>query len=454
MRYGALLLPALLLVAAPGIDAVAAPGPPQADESSPPPPGAAAVLGAPPAFDLSGEESDRVWVAADALLHRQPAERSPVLTRLPAAAELPVLERRGGWARVRYGSWQGWVLVDGDEPAVAPAGIAIREPPAAAWAPPAGADPRRLAAARGFLASERVTTLGAFELYTDVADDALLAKLSRLARGLPQVFERRYGLAATPGEDEAVVLFAREESYREYARADDDGAAVDSLGHAVGGLAVLATGGRQRDEIRSLLVHELTHLLSYRALGPALPPWLAEGLAEDLAYCRVTSAGEIRLGTLDGWRTVGAATFFAPNGRLESGIETVRGGPEVSLELLRARWHDADRPPLARLLELRPAQFREARLRSLHYAMSGFLVRYLLASDELAGGFLSFLRHVARGGGIEAGDLGERLGTGLDELEAGFADWIASNAPRRAPDPRRPREIVTEPEAGLSLDQP
>lgn len=419
MRYGPFIL-ALFAVSGlrAGFASATPPGPADPPAAEPEEP---AVLGAPPAFDLSGELAEQIRVEAGDRLHRAPAARSPVLTSFTAATELPVLERRGDWARVRYASWKGWVRLGGTA-AVDEAGLGEDFP--ATWATFTGPDPEHLERARALLAHERRLSLGPYELLTDVTDDPLLGELAGVAARLPEAFQRRYGLAAAAGAGETVVLYASDAAYRAYAGNEEGLAELESSGHAFGGLAVLAAGDRRRDEVRSLLVHELTHLLSYRALGPRLPSWLAEGLAEDLAYCRARRTGELELGSLDVWRSIRSETAVDARGRLQSVVVRTRGGPELALEELRGRWEKADRPSFATLLEMPYQDFTVPEGRPIHYPMSAFLVRYLLASEELADRFRGFLAALARGDEGDGEALLSHLGVGWEDLETGFSEWL------------------------------
>lgn len=422
MRYGLPLLLALLTAAGIRIDALQ-----ESEEGAAPDAAEEQVFGAPTAFDLSADREEVIRIEADLALHGQPADRSPVLTRLADAADLPLLERRDPWVRVRYDSWLGWVrLGDG---VAAPEGGG--EP---WWEPRSGPDAERLARATSLLQGGRAAALGPYLLHTDVDNEALLGKLSVLAAQLPRVFEERYGLEVTPGEDETVVLYARDESYRAYVEGDADPVAADSLGHAVGELAVLAAGRRKRSEVASLLVHELTHLLTYRALGPDLPQWLVEGLAEDLAYCRTSASGEIVPGTLDGWRSAVSEPVLQRGGGTRFLVAVTRGGPEASLEEVRAKWRESALPPLEVLAGLPRLDFMQAEERRIHYSTSAFLVRFLLGSPDTAAGFRSFLQALARGELGGADELARHLGEPWRELESGFGDWLMSGAPYRGRD--------------------
>lgn len=386
------------------------------------------ILGAPWAFDLGDQPLDRARLSAGAAIHEEPAGSSAILTRLDFAAELAILERRGGWRRVQWGTFHGWVLLDPSRDAE------LREVETAADAAPwivlAGPDPAEVERALRHLGSEAgERQLGAYRLHTDVTDDRLLDDLSRLAERLPEVFRQRFGLAATPDNRETVVLYARAASYRSYAEGADDVTLLDSNGRAVSSLAVLHAEERLPGEVRSVLVQEIAHLLTYQALGANLPPWLAEGLAEDLAYCRVSRAGELLPGTLASWESSRTVPVIGPGGRIGMGVERRTGGPRPALQMLLAKWRDPRRPSLADLLVLSQREFMASERRSLHYAMSAFWVRYLMAAER-ADAFHAFLGEVARDEAVDAVRLRPRLGSSWDEIEASWGRWLRKAGPR------------------------
>ena len=406
-------IPLLLLAAALSAGAGARPQEPQTPADPAP------ILGAPPAFDLEAPR-EYVLLPADTALHQEPAARSPVLMRLDFAAELPVVERRGGWVRVLSGGFAGWATLDPE--AAAEAALRII---------PGGPDPQAVERARRHLpAGVRAQKLGPYALYTDLADGLPLAELSRLAAELPRYFHRRFGLAAAPGDGEVVVLYAREASYHAYTRGEADPTLRDSAGRALRGLAVLYAGGRPAGELRSVLVHELTHLVAYRALGTDLPPWLAEGLAEELAFCRVSRSGELLLGSLDTWTTSRRVPAAGPANRVSMAVETRTAGPRVALDELRREWSGPRRPELADLLVFSEVEFMAPDRRSLHYAMSGFWVRYLL--DEHPDAFRSFLAAAARGEAVDAIRLRDRLGASPSLRTAPRSEGMGRKAPPQA----------------------
>ncbi|MCP4654920.1 MAG: hypothetical protein GY856_05820 [bacterium] len=410
IRWDEWFLAVLVLVSVPSIGPAQEP-PEESREESP-------VLGAPSDFELRDDSEEHLRLEAGTRIYRQPAFRSPVLYRVDTAISLPVIERLDdGWVQVLYGSWNGWVAL----PAAASVASSAARP---------GVDPARLAAARALLgAAASVRTLGPYTLYTDVGDEGLLRHLGKVAEHLPASYERRFGIRPVPG-DEAVVLFAGEQSYDEYLRSQGGEIAdLASLGHAGRGLAVVHAE-IERDALGQMLVHELTHLLNRTVLPPDLPPWLEEGLAEDLSYCRVDGAGRLKLGTLDGGsRTISGPLVVAPDDPRNDGRQVKPvdlWGPRSHFATLLRLWDDPERPPPAVLVDLPWSEFVVPERRPLYYPMSAFLIRYLLADErsDRARGFREFLQAAAHGQGASPDQLRQRLGTTWAELEAGLERWL------------------------------
>ncbi len=382
------------------------------------------VLGVRAGFDLSSEAEETISVAAGSRLRDRPDLRAVEILSIPEELELPVVERRPPWVRVRYGDLRGWLLVRGGGPAKEGAVAAPAVPPF---------DSQALARARAVLGAEaREETLGAFRLLTDLEAGKLLAALGAIARSLPAAYAERFGLpVAAPGE-EAVLLFASLEGYRRFAEGEPDLARLEPSGHAGNGIAALAAEAKDRDALQALLVHELTHLLNRRALGLAvdLAPWLDEGLAEDLAYSQIDSSGRLKLGSLAG-RTRTTNEVGGVVGKLagDSFVTTTTGPRALLLELLE-RWPEPERPALVELLDLSWSELADPGRRSLLYPQSGFFVRFLLDADggRSAPAFHAFLRTAAAGGDSDAGAVLAALGIGEAELEERFLAWLRAQA--------------------------
>src|SRR6185436_7649016 len=100
------------------------------------------------------------------------------------------------------------------------------------------------------------------------------------AGAVDAAYRARYGLDLAGAPAETVVLFRRRRSYDEYLQRTGGPLAAET-GHFAGGVVALYREGRLLEDVRATLVHELVHALGRRGLGPALPPWLDEGMADD-----------------------------------------------------------------------------------------------------------------------------------------------------------------------------
>ena len=364
-----------------------------------------------------------VWLEPDTPIRDRPDAGARVLHTVRAHANVGVLERRGAWCRIRYrapaGRLKGWVRVDEPEPAEPWLG---RDP--APVLPLAASPPNRerLMAARALLADGgRRGRCGPYDLWTDVENPPHLSACNSLATALEPVYEERYGLQPVGEPAEAILLFRRAEDYALFHA--QEGMEIGSAGHALParGYVALYVAGRGRAEFAATLVHELTHLLNRRAIGPALPPWLDEGIADDLADSPIGSDGRLRPGRL--------------GGELEHLVDrlVLRGGQTSGL-VLQGAYERQEARPLEELLDLDRDQFQDPAHSRLHYAQSSALVRYLLSGRKpgLTVGFRAFLAAVAAGGPATRDALLDHLGTGWPELEGGMLVWVKLQAPPEA----------------------
>jgi hypothetical protein len=383
-------------------------------------------------------DGERVWVAAGEPLRGAPEEGAAERGRLDRYLYLPVRERRGEWARVGSPQGEGWV-----RPFDGRAGARRGEADAVPWEgePPLGratvppgplpgraADPAALAAAADLLGvGGPAGRLGPYALYTDVPRGRLFA-LDRLAAGVEPVYRARYGRVPLGTPREAVVLFDREEDYRRLQAADSVLAGLPAAGHTARGLVAAFVGGQGPGEVAATLVHELAHLLNRRALGPSLPPWLDEGIADDLAGSEVGPTGELRPGRIGG-------RVLEHPARLEF------HGAVAALRQVDEAYASGHAVPLARLTAMEWEEFVGSDDRGLHYAQASFFVRYLLdgGDPELAAGFRRFLDAVADGGAPNGEALRAGLGRSWGELEAGMAAWVGERVSATQPAPRRAR---------------
>jgi hypothetical protein len=360
--------------------------------------------------DVQPEAVERVTVKAGAALRAEPRPGAPTVLSLSKMSILRVVDRSPGWVKVLYGEAAGWVPDphrSGPEPPLGSDPDPVR--PVGGRAP----DEERLARARSRLTPPETTgRLGSYVLYTDLRDPDRLAFLDRVAAGLEETYRARYGVSPTGEPAEAVVLFAREEDFRAYLDQETAVAGLPASGHTGSGIVSLYDGRRPGGEVGSTLVHELAHLLNRRSIGPALPSWLDEGIADDLSQSRVDPSGRLLPGTLGG--------------------VTVRAGRRIEMHGARAALQGliqaAGSGTLRPLAELFALEWRDFVRQSgeLNYAQASFFIRYLLQGEQgtLASGFRTFLAEVAGGASPDPERLREKLGRSWPALDAGFRLWL------------------------------
>lgn len=419
------LLAAALLLAATGSLAA----PPEPAKPDPPEP----VLGAASSWDSTALAEALVTLPAGTGLRVEPDLALSAVVLLESETELPLLERRGAWVRVRHEGFRGWALLG--------AGATPDAEEIARRLPRTGApDGSVLAAARA--AFERAPVehaLAGYILITDVEERERLADFERIARHLETTYAERFGLAPTPGPPQAVVLFRHAEDYQRYVADHPLLEESQSHGHAGNGVAVLAVGSHDRDAVRALFVHELTHLLNRRALGTDLPAWIDEGLAEDLAYSRVAADGTLAPGSLAGTVRVVSGAAANPADPLAGARSVQTSGPFVLVSHLLRSWGDSRRAPLASLLSLPSSTLSDPELRSFLYPLSAVFVRFLLDGGDgtRRESFLRLLSELARGERPDGAAQAAFLGGKLDELEplveARLRRTVEASNPRRAP---------------------
>ncbi|HWN44785.1 MAG TPA: hypothetical protein VNW71_21355, partial [Thermoanaerobaculia bacterium] len=276
-----------------------------------------------------------------------------------------------------------------------------------------GPDEQRLGWARArLMPPEVVGNVGPYLIYTDLRDPPRLSFFDRVASGMEAAYRSRYGVSPIGDPAEAVVLFSRESDYRSFLGEATSVAELPASGHTGHGIVSLFDGRRPDSEVASTLVHELAHLLNRRAIGPALPSWLEEGIADDLSQSQIDRSGRLLPGTLGG--------------------VTVRVGSRIEMHGARAALQDlldaaaaGKLRPLPQLLSLDWSDFVRQN-GELNYAQSSFFIRYLLQGEQgtLAPGFRAFLREVSEGRPPEPEALREKLGRPWPMLEAGFRLWV------------------------------
>jgi hypothetical protein len=351
-----------------------------------------------------------VWVEDGTPLLAEPEEGADVIERTDGIANLRVFERRGDWFDVRYRRTRGWVyLEDYEESDEPPLGSEPLPPgPLEARAP----DPERVQFARALLGAGEVTIeVGPYAGYTDARRPELEALLDRVLRRLEAVYLDRYGLDPVGEPGGVLVLFGDPDDFARYSDRELGIPGLTAAGVASSGIVAIVVGQRRDDEIAATAVHEVTHLLNRRSLGPALPAWLEEGLADDLAQSEIDPDGTLvteRLGGVslrrfDGWEWRGAlASALALREAVDQG---------------RLR-------PLAELTALDWREFVSEEPERPNYAQASFWLRFLLEDPELSVGLRAYLAGVAAGASAEGEELRRHLGRSWERLDADFERWI------------------------------
>jgi hypothetical protein len=176
--------------------------------------------------------------------------------------------------------------------------------------------------------------------------------------------------------------------------------------------------------VRSLLVHELVHLLDRRALGPRTPPWLEEGLAHSLASSRIEPSGRLEPEELGGGVRVVDRRLAGPDGDVEITVETTGG--LAGLDRVIGALDRGALEPLALLTSLSWREMVDPEAREIRYAQSALFVRFLLdgGRGRWRGGFRSYLAAVAAGDPGEPERLLGELDTDWAALEESFRKWL------------------------------
>ena len=344
-----------------------------------------------------GDEPTRIFDSGSQI-RQQPSFDSPVVEILKTAVELPVLDQRGPWFKIRFGSWQGWVNVGDTRPRSESLASQSFDP-----------DDERLQRARSLLDSTvEPTKLGPFTLFTDVSDPDLLGWLAVVAADVPRAYRERFGLDPQLMNREIVVLFNHESDYREFVAAEARVAGTESRGYTSEGLSVLFLGDHDKTSLVSVFIHELAHLLNRKVFRSANPPWLEEGLAEDLAFCQVSRRGEIQLGTLAGDSAQGLVGSYSDS------------EPRAHVAALVDNWAKPSRPDLTTLINLSWEDFVRPENRAIHYAQSALLIRYLLDGAEKATQqrFRRYLLEASQADLPDSISMWESLDVGPHEVEA------------------------------------
>ena len=174
-----------------------------------------------------------VWLSRDTSLHAEPSTGGRVVHRFARPVRAVVDGRRADWYRVRRGSLDGWVHLPGYSELTDPPFGSDPEPVLPRPAQPP--DPVTLAAALELLAEPfAVHQLGPYRTYTDVRDELLLRLCSDVARRTEDAYRERTGLVPLGEPAAEIVLYAREEAYREMVRRSEEIAGLPAEGHMDG----------------------------------------------------------------------------------------------------------------------------------------------------------------------------------------------------------------------------
>ena len=357
---------------------------------------------------------DQVWVEPGTILYRGPSTQTAVLAEIDVYANVQKLDQRGDWYKIWRPEQTGWVYLEGYAAREARQEPVLGSKPAAPLPlEPRPPDPEKLEMATRIFGDDlRRGTLGPYALYTDIDNAKLLEHLDGLASQVEPAYVERYGLQPLGHPQAAVILYAREGAYRILQARSPDLVGLHAAGHASSGLVAFFTGRRPRSEVAGTLVHELVHLINRRALGPALPPWLDEGLADDLALADIADGKLV-------------PTRLRTERQRDANRITYRGGA-ASLLNLRAQMRSGRLTPLRELMQLDWETFVRRSDSRLNYAQSALWVRFLLdgQSGRFREGFRAYLADVAKGQTVDGEALRSRLDLEWERLDAAFRAWI------------------------------
>ncbi|MEM8963285.1 MAG: hypothetical protein AAGD38_17500 [Acidobacteriota bacterium] len=354
---------------------------------------------------------ETVWVEPGMVLRTEPIETADVVMTLQVIVNLPVLERDGPWFRLRRRKGvEGWAYLP-DLPAE---GQPLYGSAPALVLPIPGEPPseEQLASARRHIGDLEEGRVGPHRLLTDVDDPELLAYLDRVASQVETVYKRRFGLQPIDQPRAAVVLFAYNKDYRAFQNETERIRGLPAAGHATAGMLALWRGGHARSLVAATLAHEMVHLINRRAVGPALPPWLDEGMAEAIGTSKINDDG-----TLDPTAFGGVA--------VHGGGRVTYAGGQSAVHQLRARLRSGRLVPLDELVRFDWESFVESSDRQIHYAQAGGFVRFLLDSPY-ADGFRQYLSRVSRGETPDADRLWSTLAAEPEDVQRDFNDWLRS----------------------------
>ncbi|MCP3958689.1 MAG: hypothetical protein GY719_12620 [bacterium] len=367
---------------------------------------AVTVLGQPAGWSVE-DATTLIDLAEDSALYLEPDSEATVLALLPEV-RLPLLESRENWVKVRFGDRVGWVDLEAPRLPRDPDTPRPRLPPKIQIVPPES-EPLDLGP------EWAQKQLGPYTLHTQIDDRRLIEDLATVARQHASLYAKRYGLPVEDDVTGSVVLFGGERAFLEFQRArGHEVREADTAGYfRTPDLVVLYRGSHSRQKLTAVLLHELTHLVSFRLLRnegrliDRLPKWLDEGMANDLSMASLDRRGELRGGPL--------------------GPANLLFGRRLGVLLLQTEYKMVEAgtaPSWEKLLAMDKKAFFGGDIET-HYLMSSFLVRYLLDEDpEQAAAFHGYLANVASGGDMRPEELMSRLDLDWQQLSSGFRRWL------------------------------
>lgn len=360
-------------------------------------------------------EAERTYVGVGISVRAAPKSSAPLLFMTERLNDYRVRSRKGSWIEIE--------LADGGSAWFDPDAPRAKEPPLGSDPlpptplPAAKPSPERLAEVKALMRADRVIErpLGGYTLLTDVSRNGVIEPFSNRLEQIEAIYARRYGVVPLGEPAETIVLFADEASYRQLESTIPELRGSGSAGHASRGLVATFAGERPVREITATVVHEIGHLLSRRALGPALPDWLGEGLADELAWMAVPEAE-------------GASIYegLRRTAETDAGVTIYYSGPLAGLRSLVQRARKGRLPPLELLVA--PSFPASSAISGEElYSYSSFFVHYLLERRQPRRwdqGFRAFLADVAAGEAPSSQNLLSRLDTDWPTLDLDFRAWL------------------------------
>lgn len=249
--------------------------------------------------------------------------------------------------------------------------------------------------------------MGPFFFVTDFPEGELLTLLGSAAYKVEEAYRERYGLEVGHRAGETFLVFSTEEAYKAFITAKPGLAIFDAATMAGQSTAALVIGQRSSWEVVSSFLHAATHLLNRRLFDRPMPPWLEEGLAEDLDCF---------------W----AEDPFAPAPGMMGARWNQGPVPVVGCYTPMIKVAQGQPPPELLATELLVGLDRRGYVEAGSFAKNqlsaSWLVAYLLNGEggALASGFRDFLAEVAQGQPATGERLLTKLGKSWGEIDSGY----------------------------------